>query len=395
MINRAVILAVIFGSMAHAQTPENTISVEAFLEDPERYDGLQISLEGFLSLEDYAKALFTDVEAYEASLFQDSIPVVLGNYLLDRRELYERRRVRIDGTYDHECAGEGVFCTAHPGQGRIWVRGIDVLPDQPDSPGWRQRDVSVAPYALEPAGTETGLLESATALFADIARRNRVRLRRAASGEAGEALLSDLYDPQGRSSWLLFSHERSYASWIEEHPDAVLYGFTLASDPSLPRLGAACLCANPDCAPARDLLADRIVQRNTSDPYICLTFAEIGQAWEVDAGLLLSMPLMDDYGNDLGIVLHDDREAGEELVWRFSTTPGLTHSNFVTRLRNQPRPRIWHHVRNGQSGIGIMIRRPDGQIWSMEPNDGDALLTLQSGFPDGLPDLDAPAGDNR
>ena len=394
MIVRAFIAAFALASTLHAQSTPAPQPVARFLENPATFDGEQVVLEGFLSLEDYAKALFISVDDYVASRFEGSVPVVVGNYFLDRRELYERRNVRITGVYEHSCAMAGSFCSAHPGQGRIIVSAIDILPEQPASPGWRRRDVLGSPHALVAEPPDSALLVAANELFTDISRRNRVRLRNAASGEGGSALVDDLYDPQSRATWLLFSGEGAYSSWIQDHPAAELIGFTLANDTIEPRLGAACLCEGPDCAPARDLQADRITNRNLLDPYICLTFVEGDAGWEVDPGMLLSMRHMGDYGNDLGVVLDDDREPDEELVWRWVTTPGLAFAHFMTRLRNQPRARVWYAVKAGSIDIGIFVGRPDGQTWEMDPNEGDPELSLIEASPETAARRDGPDRDN-
>ena len=385
---RASILALGLTSSLHAQSTPLPQSVAAFLEEPAAFDGEEISLVGILSLEDYAKALFATVSDYEASRFDQSVPVILNNYVLDRRELFERRNVRITGVYDHACAREEAFCSSHPGQGRIYVSSLDLMPDQPESVGWRPRETHGAPHALTLEPSDSSLAGTAQALFVDIGRRNRIRLRNAASGEGGGELIDDLYDPQSRSTWLLFSGEGAYSNWMEDHPDADLFAFTLANDSMEPRLGAACLCAEPECAPVRDLQADRIINRNLTDNYICLTFVEQESGWEVDPGMLLSMWRMGDHGNDLGVVLEDDEQEGETLVWRWVTTPGLSYAFFVTRLRNQPRPRVWHAVETGAAQIGVFVTRPDGQYWNLDPNNGYPEITLEASLPEGTPDLD-------
>ena len=388
MIIRAAMLALGLTSGLHAQSTPIPQSVAVFLDDPAAFDGDEVSLVGFLSLEDYAKALFATVDDYEASRFGQSVPVILNNYYLDRRELYERHNVHITGVYDHACAREGNFCSAHPGQGRIYVSSLDVMPDQPGDAGWRPRQIHGAPHALTLEPPDSALAETALALFMDIGRRNRVRLRNAASGEGGSELNGDLNDPQSRSTWLLFSGEGAYANWIEDHPNADLFAFTLAGDTIEPRLGAACLCAETGCAPVRDLQADRVTNRNLSDNYICLTFAEREAGWEIDPGMLLSMRRMGDHGNDLGVVLENDEQAENTLVWRWVTTPGLSHAFFITRMRNQPRPRVWYAVEAGEAEVGVFVTRPDGDYWSMDPNDGNPAITLQASLPGGAPDVD-------
>lgn len=388
MIIRAAMLALGLTSGLYAQSTPIPQSVSAFLYDPAAFDGEQVSLVGFLSLEDYAKALFATVDDYEASRFNRSIPVILNNYFLDRRELYERRNVRITGVYDHACAREGNFCSAHPGQGRIYVSSLDVMPDQPDDAGWRPRQTWGAPHALTLEPPDSPLADTAQALFTDIGHRNRVRLRNAASGEGGSELNGDLNDPQSRSTWLLFSGEGAYANWMEDHPNADLFAFGLSNDTIESRLGAACLCAEPDCAPVSDLQADRITNRNLSDNYICLTFMEREEGWEIDPGMLLSTRLMGNYGNDLGVVFEDDGEENETLVWRWVSTPDLTYAYFTTRLRHQPRPRVWHAVESGMLDVGVLILRPDGRYWIMDPNDGNPAITLEESLPGGVPDVD-------
>ena len=381
-------LALICCAPTTAQSTPIPRTVEAFLTDPAGNHGGAVVLEGFLSLEDYAKALFTDLESYEASDFSQSVPVIIPNHILNHREVYERRSVRLIGTYDHDCARIGLFCSSHPGQGRIWVSSIELLPEQPLHAGWRLRDVYSAPHALEPLESGHPLLATAETVFAQIGQRSRTGFTRFSEDDDAEMISDELYDAHGRATWLLFSGEGAYASWMASHPEAQLFGFTLLNDGLQPPVGAACLCEDENCPPIRDLQADRVTNRNLADPYICLTFVDRSGGWQIDPGTLLSMRHMGDFGNDLGVMVEDDAGEGDTLVWRWVTTPGLSGAYFITRMRHQPRARIWHAMKTGEANIGIFVMRPDGQYWNMIPNDGNPEISLQARLPADAPDFE-------
>lgn len=59
-------------------------------------------MEGFLTVEDYGKALFADEEAYSDS--DRSIPLGLVSRIMDMREGFERTNVRVRGVYSHPCS---------------------------------------------------------------------------------------------------------------------------------------------------------------------------------------------------------------------------------------------------------------------------------------------------
>lgn len=63
-------------------------------------------MEGFLTVEDYGKALFADEEAYSDSDsdYDRSVPLGLVSRIMDMREGFERTYVRVRGVYSHPCS---------------------------------------------------------------------------------------------------------------------------------------------------------------------------------------------------------------------------------------------------------------------------------------------------
>ena len=223
---RALLLVLSLLLSGTASQAQVSVDIGDFLDDPARWDGQEILIEGFLTLEDYGKALFATDADYQDGRYQRSIPLIMPNNLLDVREAFERTWVRIRGVYDHSCARNGMFCSAHPGQGRLIIRELWGIRMPDHFVGWRH---PVTPTSMDVMRVIEGeraerLMSVAGAVMRDIRARDTQSLLGGAAPAERAAFGAALADPNGRAQWLLFTGDYPMAASFERatarNPDA-------------------------------------------------------------------------------------------------------------------------------------------------------------------------------
>ncbi|VTR93908.1 Uncharacterized protein OS=Arenimonas oryziterrae DSM 21050 = YC6267 GN=N789_05560 PE=4 SV=1 [Gemmata massiliana] len=113
--------------------PPILLSLINLIASPERYDGKQVAVEGFLSLELDGTYLFLHREDWEYGLFQNAcwVSIRYGELTLERAKQLHHQYVRLEATFRREAVGHmgvqvnGTLCD---------VKKYDVCP--------RARDVS-------------------------------------------------------------------------------------------------------------------------------------------------------------------------------------------------------------------------------------------------------------
>ena len=362
----ALVCAIWAGLTGPAAAQFNT-PMSDFLADPAGFDSRTISIDGHVSFDDYARTLFATREDFEIGRFGQGIPIVVPDHLLDRRDLYERRFVRVFARYDHRCAQADWWCSNFAGQGVLIVEGVEVRSDDPPA-GYRAPPLETLwdrPYATA-LDAETPLGGIAAAAFAAIESRDREALVALAPEAARTAFGADFADPRSRGSWLLFTGPHAWRARLADAADGPAIILTFPEDPFTPRIAAACLCLEAECAAFAAPSPQMVTAASTADPFICLAFVEIGGRWYLDPGPLMSMSVLGENGGDLGLYgPAQSSPDGGQLVGTFFTTPLLRSAHFVSRMRERPRARVADAVASGRA-LPASQMRPSGAIWVME-----------------------------
>lgn len=370
------------GTASHAQAP---VDIRGFLDDPAQWDGQEILIEGFLTLEDYGKALFATDADYLEGRYEHSIPLVMPNNLLDVREAFERTWVRIRGVYDHSCARDGMFCSAHPGQGRLIIRELWGIRMPDHFIGWRH---PVTPTSMDVMRVIEGeraerLMSVAGTAMRDIRIRDTQALVDGAHPSERGAFEAALANPNGRAQWLLFTGDYPMAASFEQgSPVGANLHYRAETYPVLPlalgeaagdsNVAAVCICYEPQCSFRDAPQPEILTQRSFADPFICLPFVEIDDAWWLDTGFFIAMANIADYGGDLGTVV----DLGNNAAAAIFTAPGLPSSHFVTAVRARPRPRVVDAIENERLSIhAYQMVNPD-LTWVIERSGGRVRVRI-------------------
>lgn len=363
----ALVCAIWAGLTGPAAAQFNTPMAD-FLADPAAFDGRTISVDGHVSFDDYARTLFATREDLETGRFGSSVPIVVPDHLLDRRDLYERRLVRVFGRYDHRCARTDWWCSNFAGQGVLIVEGIEVRSDDPPA-GYRAPPLETVwdrPFAA-PLDAETPLGGIAATAFAAIEARDREALVALVPEADRAAFGEDFADPRSRGSWLLFTGPDAWRTRLSGAVAGPAIALTFPDDPFTPRIAAACQCLEAECVAFADPSPQMVTAASTADPFICLAFVEIGESWRLDPGPLMSMAVLGENGGDLGLYgpAQSAPEDGQPVA-TFFTTPLMSSAHFVSRMRERPRARVADAVASDRVSISAMQMRPSGAIWMME-----------------------------
>lgn len=359
--------------------------MDDFLADPARWEGQEILIEGFITLEDYGKALFASEHAYLESDYAQSIPLVAPNALIDVREAFERTWVEIRGVYDGRCAHSGMFCSAHPGQGQLVIHELwgTHLPES--FVGWRQ---PLVPNALDEMTEMEGeraeqLMRVFGAVLRDIRARDAQSLLNGVPPSERPTFEAELADPNGRAHWLLFSGDYPLADTFEQGSPVgagieyrsetyQMLPLALGDDVSDTHLAAACICYESRCSFGRAPRPGIVVLRNFTDPFVCLPFAEVDGEWWLDTGFFLSTSRLADYGGDLGTVV----DLGNSSAAAMFTSPQLPFSHFVTAVRARPRARVVDAIGNQRLNIPAFQMVSPDLTWAIERSDGRARVRI-------------------
>lgn len=378
------LLASVFS--ASAALSQETVDIQTFLDDPSAWHEQEILIEGFITFEDYGKALFRSEDAFLDADYAQSIPLILPNNLIDMREAFERTWVRIRGGYDHGCAGPTTFCSAHPGQGRLIAYELWGIAIPEAWVGWRAPVVAVAmdemspiePEAIEPlmlvAGQTINLIRTGDAK----ALANMV------SSDARALFEEELADQYGRANWLLFTGhyplQRTFAEGAPVGSDAgyraetyPLEAYRLNGADGATDAAAVCICYAEECSFGEPVRPDIVTQRSFTDPFVCLPFHETDVGWRLDAGFFVSTGRLADFGGDLGTVF-TLQEGSNQTVGVNFTTPMLEPSRFVSLLRSRPRARVVDSVGSGRVNVPAYQMVTPDLIWVAERSAGEAVV---------------------
>jgi hypothetical protein len=380
---RVIFLALLLILPTAAARAQDRVAIEDFLADPTRWDGEEILIDGFITLEDYSKALFVSEQAYLDADYARSLPIIVPNNLLDVREAFERTWVEIRGTYDGRCARTGMFCSAHPGQGRLVVSELwgTRLPES--FVGWRRPIIQGALNEMtEMEGDRADrLMRAFGAVMRDVRARDAESLLNGAPPPERATFEAELADPNGRAQCLLFTGDYPLADTFEQGSPVgagieyrsetyLMLPLALGDSEADTHLAAACICYEARCSFRHAPRPEIVVLRNFTDPFVCLPFVEIEGGWWLDTGFFLSASRIADYGGDLGTGFET---ANNSAAVMFSS-PILPYSHLQSTLRRNPRARVV--AATGSGGLELpAYQAVDANLtWVIERIDGEARV---------------------
>jgi len=371
-----VYLLAISSLPVHAAEP---VELKAFLENPAKYDGKEILVSGFLSLEDYGKALFLTQEEFAEGRFENSVPVIMPYNILNMREAFQRTFVKIRAVYHHDCADPEMFCSAHPGQGflgpvlELWGERLP----RNERPVYRKPTIPMPWDEMTISEAEDPDHENIVQLAYNFAQAVKAGDRAALLGlfetESRQLMVADGKKSHSRSEWLLFSGQYNYRAAFLAAKSLTIIPLRMMSDTIQPQVAAACFCMTKDCngALSNPMPSAAVTTGSFMDPYKCLPFYKSKSGWVVDAGFLLSDDEESPFGTDLGTMARMRiANTGAKPVSYMHSQPSWPSSPFLTRLRERPRPRSVNALQKGRVKLPIFYIAPSGALWTLELIDG-------------------------
>jgi len=381
-----------------AAAQDEVLSVDAFNAAPGRYDGREVTVRGFVTFEDYGQALFADREAYLASDYGRSIPIVAPDQLIVIRESFERTIVELTGTYEHGCTRETVFCSAHPSQGRLIVSGIKGIEVPGGGTMTRSPTIDTPFHNLQWAddapSEDPVLVGRVNAVFDAIAQRNVTGLLQLTNPEVRGFLETSLNfqstNTDSRARWLLFDGPQNWADRLSNAPERSQPLIARFPSPALVEdVTVGCVCLAEECSiPSRP---NGVIYTRQFDPLLCLSFERDAMGtWWLDPGILTQPDARDPGTRDFGGAYAYPQDGGA-LAYTHPPRPG---SAVHTALFERPRPRTVWAMGAGRVPLPAVYRSPRMDVYVIERSGGEASLRLLKRATDQVAALDDPADRN-
>ena len=227
------------------------------LATPERFDGKQVTIVGFVNIEFEGDSVYPSEGAYQDGIFTDAIWLDVPKAMADRREMFQRKYVFIEGRFSaHDHGHMGMFA----GTLTDVVRYIPV--------DWDELQCSIPLIEAESDAPSKAVRELALSFIESVHAEDEGSLEQSfASGERDE-LRKALSKPDSRFRWLLFDWELALK---ERFKDRNLIQTRILDVPGSEDLVVACICDAADCEQSWPVCLSEVATERQSSKHVCLS----------------------------------------------------------------------------------------------------------------------------